>query len=372
MRTKAIVSLLCCATLAGCDSTTGPAPPPTPPSIRDWRVIAVRGDQTTPVTHLPPASSFRSAATVGADGFTTEPLVARIELTAEAKAAGMSLESLPPNSLVHWYVPPEAGRLYAATTTPDDSAYVINRYAPGTRAGTWTATAGRLIDGEIVTDATWQLVVLPGPPAVLDVPDSPMILWLGDTLDLASLVSAADQYGNPIPADSIHWDPAGPTYTSDVERWDTLTVTAGELERSIKVVWLRQLGPGWTHTLHCVDGRVAGINVDVDSLIWTITLDSIRVPFQGYPPPSTPYPLEGAMYGHSDLRYYRRGSTIREGTSDPRWWDRYFQRPGALRPNHSYNIDWEWDEEAGAYVTTDPGVCRGAKLVRADFRAPTS
>lgn len=291
-----LVSLLA----TGCDSTTEP-PAPAPPTVNDWRVIAVRGDQATPVPAVPPVTALRFVTVVGEDGYTNEPLVAEIALTDDAEAEGKSLQLLPPNTLVHWHLPAEAGRLFGETTAVDDSLHVINRYAPGTRAGEYTAEAGRLVGTEIVIDATWQLVVLPGPAARLDVPASPMVAWLGDTANIHILADAWDQYGNSIPRDSIRWDPEGPAYTSDVERWDTLTVAAGDLVREVEVAWMRQIGPGWTYSWACAGGASGG--EALDSVVITMVVDSIQVePASRWPESAVTW----RAFGHRTSSWYYR------------------------------------------------------------------
>jgi hypothetical protein len=97
--------------------------------------------------------------------------------------------------------------VFGGTTATDDSAHVVNRWAPGVKAGTCTAYAGRLVGGEIVTDATWELVVEPGPAKEIKVIEhtggGPWIAT-GDTIDGRTLIQHGwDQYGNTIPATVI-------------------------------------------------------------------------------------------------------------------------------------------------------------------------
>src|SRR5690606_41874010 len=93
---------------------------------------------------------------------------------------------IPVGTLVHWHLSDECGRLFGTTTSTDDSAYTVNRWAPSTRAGLCEAQAGRILeDGSIVIDATWQLEILPGPVWAWgsDYPtDDPVVV--GDTIDL--------------------------------------------------------------------------------------------------------------------------------------------------------------------------------------------
>lgn len=205
-----LVALLILA-LAACDSGSSTEPDPTPdpptvrePTVRDWRVAKLSGDQAARLGGPSVAASPRtfiaragSAAVIGPDGYSDEPLVGVIALTPEAQARGLSLDALPSSTLVHWHIDDDAGRLYASTTSPDDSLHILNRWAPSTVAGTYTASAGRLVDGEIVEDETWTLVVEPGPAAVVHAPASPVRIVDGQ--QVPGPIGAVDAYGNAVP-----------------------------------------------------------------------------------------------------------------------------------------------------------------------------
>ena len=161
---RTIALLLLTALLAtGCGDDD-----PDTATIEEMRVVKVSGDQAAQVPP-PEVAGLRITAVVGEDGWTDEPLIARIVTTggggAQATITGLSADVVPAGTLVHWYLPEECGRLFAQTTATDDSAYTANRWAPGTRSGTCHARAGRLVGTQIVMDTTWVLEVLPGPVA---------------------------------------------------------------------------------------------------------------------------------------------------------------------------------------------------------------
>jgi hypothetical protein len=227
MRSTSAV-LIALAMLAG--ACSDPAPDPVIATIDQMRVVAVSGDQTTQVPDIAPSQTIY--ATAGAalqaapgEGWTPEPLVARVEATVASRGTGPSAV-IPPGTLVHWQIPEVAGRLFGASTAVDDTAHVINRYAPGTRAGTYIAYAGRLVGGDIVTDAEWELVVEPGAVTRINWLCDP---WgcdevsVGEPFDLREyLAEPTDQYRNPvdlmaIPDSHVGWawyggpeDPEGP------------------------------------------------------------------------------------------------------------------------------------------------------------------
>ena len=175
-------------------------------TIDQMRVVKVSGDQSAQVPPPEIAGALRVTATVGEDGWTDEPLIARIVTTgggAQATITGLSADVVPTGTLVHWYLPEECGRLFAQTTATDDSAYTVNRWAPGTKAMTCHAQAGRLVGTQIVMDATWELEVLPGPVAQVQLAEMPW-LCIGDTLDMRDYVAGGlDAYWNEIPADTV-------------------------------------------------------------------------------------------------------------------------------------------------------------------------
>src|SRR5690554_1703599 len=130
---RSTLAALLILALAACDSdsSTEPDPTPDPPTVRDWRVAKLSGDQAARLGGPSVAASPRtfvaragSAAVIEPDGYTDEPLVAVIALTPEAQARGLSLDALPSSTLVHWHIDDGAGQLYAATTSPDDSLHI--------------------------------------------------------------------------------------------------------------------------------------------------------------------------------------------------------------------------------------------------------
>jgi len=208
------VLLLLAIAIAACgDDHGGPASRgPQPASVDLMRVVKISGDQAAQVP--PPAGAQASGPTavVGADGWTNVPLIARIEIV-QPQAAGASFSVaadsmyVPPGTLVHWRIEPDCGELFASTTATDDSAHTANRWRPGTRAGTCTVEAGRLVGTDIVIDTTWTLEVLPGPIYVVSLTDriSDHELFVGDTVDLKrAVIGARDAYDNAIPIDSVY------------------------------------------------------------------------------------------------------------------------------------------------------------------------
>lgn len=207
-RTSLVLAL---AVLASACSDSDPEGPRMA-TIDEVKVVKVSGDQSAPVlgqgiASTPTPAGGLSLQTVPAGEYTPEPLVGRVEPTVQARGTsgtGPSGLVVPVGTLVHWDLPAEAGRLLATTTATDDSAYVINRWAPGTKAGTYTVRAQRILGtGEIVTDATWQVTVKPGRVHGIDF--APLSGYTeGDTVDLRDLVlSGFDVYGNVIEAEAI-------------------------------------------------------------------------------------------------------------------------------------------------------------------------
>lgn len=178
--------------------------------IADVRIVKVRGDQsavagTTDAAPLRVAHAGPSITAVAGD-WTPEPLVGRIEAVG-ARTSGISGPSmLPPDMLAHWAIDPDAGTLLAASTPPDDSLHIVNRWAPGTKAGTYRAVARRILaDGTVHEDEEWTLVVEPGPVATV-YPLKGAERWFsaGDTIDARSLIDfGEDAHGNRIDPEII-------------------------------------------------------------------------------------------------------------------------------------------------------------------------
>ena len=200
LRRVSVLALALALAACGDDSDSDVA------TIDQMRVVKVSGDQSAQVPPPEIAGALRVTATVGEDGWTDEPLIARIVTTgggAQATITGLSADVVPAGTLVHWYLPEECGRLFAQTTATDDSAYTVNRWAPGTKAMTCHAQAGRLVGTEIVMDTTWTLEVLPGPVAQVQLADMPSPC-IGDTLDMRNYIARGwDAYGNEIPVDTV-------------------------------------------------------------------------------------------------------------------------------------------------------------------------
>lgn len=183
------------------------------PSVLDLdevRIVKVAGDQsavagTSQATPLHSVSASPRFAVTAGETWTPEPLVGRIE-TVGARTNGLSGPSmLPPDMLAHWHLPEEAGRLLAASTPPDDSLHIVNRWAPSTRAGEYTAVARRILaDGSVHEDARWTLVVEPGPIAVWGWGGHSNEVTAGDTIDMLTWpYNIRDAYENKITIERI-------------------------------------------------------------------------------------------------------------------------------------------------------------------------
>src|SRR5690606_1481865 len=154
----------------------------------------------------PEVAGMTIRAVVGQDGWTSEPLVARIEVVQPGGLQALQADDsvyVPKGTLVHWLLDDGAGRLFASTTATDDTATTVNRWAPGTKAGRFRARAGRLVGTEIVYDAEFDLEVLPGPPVRIYFSS---LLYehhrfnVGDTIDIREMVRGGrDAYGNDVP-----------------------------------------------------------------------------------------------------------------------------------------------------------------------------
>jgi hypothetical protein len=215
MRAWTVIALLAAGTACNSDNPGEPPiseetpPGPRPARIEQMRVVKIAGDQAARVPGPAAPATFGAASAM--PQWTTQPLVARIEIvpgSAPASLASTTNDSLyvPPGTLVHWRIGPDCGELFGQTTATDDSAYAYNRWAPGTRAGTCEVTAGRLVGSDIVIDTTWSLEILPGPivgVGTLFEWRQPQ-LFIGDTVDLrAAITRAWDAYENPVPLDSV-------------------------------------------------------------------------------------------------------------------------------------------------------------------------
>lgn len=202
MQTRRLAVLALVALLAACgrDSADGGSPL----SIDQLRVRKISGDHSVPVP--PPAQSASPArvrAVVGTDGYSTEPLVARVEpVSGRSTLSGPDFgDVIPVGTLVHWHLSDECGRLFGTTTSTDDSAYTVNRWAPSTRAGLCEAQAGRILEGgSIVIDATWQLEILPGPASRWSLEPLAVSVSPGDTIDIRQRLRwVRDAHGNEVP-----------------------------------------------------------------------------------------------------------------------------------------------------------------------------
>lgn len=210
MRRTALTMLIpALAIMAGACSDSGPDIHMA--TIDQMRVVKVSGDQSTPAAALssPPASPGLSLAVQASAAYTEEPLVGQVVAEVQGRGTGMSGPSselvVPRGTLIHWELPTEAGRLLGSPTATDDSAYFVNRWAPGTRAGTYAARAQTLRPtGEIVTEETWELTVVPGPLHSVARNSITGLVYEGDTIDVAALVRhGLDAHGNEIPAAEV-------------------------------------------------------------------------------------------------------------------------------------------------------------------------
>lgn len=246
---RTIALLLLATLLAACGDDD-----PDVADISEMRVVKVSGDQEAPVQAPETQASITPTRIVlqagggnpFTSGYTPEPLVARVVSdgagTAQSMLTGpISAAVVPSGTLVHWQLEPECGKLFAVTTATDDSAFTINRWGPGIKAGVCHAAAGRLVGAEIVIDATWELEVLPGPPVFLGskLPLNNLVLTAGQTINLDSIarargIDAYDRYSNVIHADilltyPITWSIVGPmeNYSLDCFAWPVIQQGSG-------------------------------------------------------------------------------------------------------------------------------------------------
>lgn len=263
IRRTSLILALALAASACSGSDSGPV---VITDLEQMRVVKVSGDQSSPVPDAAPsqviyATAGASLQAAPGEGWTAEPLVARVEASGVASRGTGPGPVIQPGTLVHWQIPEGAGQLYGQTTATDDSAYVVNRWAPGTRAGTYQATAGRILaDGTITDDATWELVVEPGAPYALvgwQVPerypirgtthprvqcdDCITVLEVGDTLDFREWWRedgpwVEDEYGNEIALSVILGE-----YTPSM-----LAVNGAFLNDGEEATWLDIDSAGWT------------------------------------------------------------------------------------------------------------------------------
>ncbi|HEX6938673.1 MAG TPA: hypothetical protein VF158_04625 [Longimicrobiales bacterium] len=247
------ILLLSLAMLAACAGDPGGPPaehPPQPRAARvdEMRVVKIAGDQAARVPPAGGSADLVAASTMPA--WTSEPLVARIEVVPPAPSGGAAFslaaaaDSLyvPPGTLVHWRIDPDCGELFAQTTATDDSAYTANRWAPGTRAGTCTVEAGRLVGTEIVIDTTWTMQVLPGPSAALVADHESISMPLGDTVALSWHFE--DVYGNhtePCPYPVSVW-PYNESVVQSLGYGDPRIVAVGRGTTTVRIY--TAYGPG--------------------------------------------------------------------------------------------------------------------------------
>lgn len=165
-----IPALLLSLSLSGCSGGDGGGGPIRP---QDLRLSIVRGNgQRAPVAGAAASAARLSVSGQSDPDVLPTPLVARIVIsgpsasrsTAAGDITGPAFQELPAGTLVDWEARPEGcGRGFVTTTAPDDSAYVVNRWRKGTRAGTCWMFAQLLVNGEPVTADSFAATFDPGP-----------------------------------------------------------------------------------------------------------------------------------------------------------------------------------------------------------------
>lgn len=229
--------------LAACgDDPGGPeSRGPQPASVDLMRVVKISGDQAAQVPPAGVSADLVAASTMPT--WTPEPLVARVKIVQPRVNGAAEADSLfvPPGTLVHWRVQDGCGELFASTTATDDSAYTVNRWRPGTRAGTCTVMAGRLVGTDIVIDTTWTMQVLPGEPVQLDIEPDTITFAVGDTVTIPWRY--LDEYGNPV--GPCEWPPLFQSLNPKIEVLDYNHGVITAAEEAMGVVRAEaQVGPG--------------------------------------------------------------------------------------------------------------------------------
>lgn len=215
--------------LVACSSGTEPAGPPDPPGGGDEPGVAalvaiVAGDdQRAPVgTELPQA------------------VVVRV-----TDARALAVES----QIVSFVVVSGGGRVFAGTAQTNASGEARERWTLGTSAGEQILEA-RAVDqdtGEPIVFSRVTAIAEPGPAQTLALDDDEAVVFLGEPVDLAARVTAADQHGNPITDPALELDApapfvvAGTTVASPAEASGTITVRSGEAEAQLQMTALRPL-----------------------------------------------------------------------------------------------------------------------------------
>jgi hypothetical protein len=269
-----------------------------------FRIVKIRGDQSAQIpakgASLDLAPAAVNFAVVGEDGYTDEPLVARVEATTDEGILGVNSVAVPPGTFTHWRIEDGGGHLLGDTRPTDDSAYVINRWAPGIVAGSFKITANRLVDGKIVQDAEWNVVVLPGPPASFSLPSVVRLLEADIWRPEPNAVS--DAYGNAVPF-TLDTDSARSLIddrTVNGGPWGSSTITVLVADTAVREIPLRvfpdlqKISSNWVFELTCA----APDTTYVDRLVFGIAAADLglvhSLPAGTNPDDVLPYRIPGA------------------------------------------------------------------------------
>lgn len=200
-----------------------------------------------------------------------------------------------PNQIVNFVIVSGGGSVFGGTSQTNADGEARERWTLDTLVGEQTIEA-RAVDqatGAAIVFGRITATALPGPLKYL-FPDYDVRIWVGEPLDLASIMHATDQYNNIIPDPPLTavteppFTLQGTVLTSSSEVGGTVVVTSGDLSRSVDITAFRNLTGlvGATGGWAC-EGSYWGSDPDYQGATHetvTFVVDSVRYPFfpRGY------------------------------------------------------------------------------------------
>lgn len=362
--TLAVLLILALAmALSACSDSTGPGRDPVAPS--DLRLAIVSGGhQSGPAGGLAASPTLNATGLVVNElpaGLLPEPLVARI---VDTSGGAVPLSAIAAQTIVVTYrvIQPDGyragdrrhcGASFIDSQAPDSDGLVTTYWEAPTIADHECRMEARLVvDGVPRVDTVFTAVMEPGPVRILDAPGRlPHVAWVGDTIDLSALAYAHDQYGNPWPQDSIQWTYSDPLYPVTEERWDTLVASIQDHELMVPIASFEDIGEGWVYSYGCGEGRETPSAPYIDSLTFTLTIDSLtHTSLWGT---LDGYPLQGEIYGKLETVRYLPGEPEPHVTG----WESarifYHRQPGEILAGGPLDVSPLYSlvrDEAGEYV----------------------
>lgn len=273
-----ILGIVLLGLLVGCASEDGPVIL-TPEKMR---IIKVAGDgQREPVAankaSVQVAAQVRQTNSAPLEEMFEERLWVRV---GPGEIAGKSLMGsgavIPPGTQLYWRVREEGcGKPFGAQTATNDSAYSVNRWVKGTKAGLCHMDVCRILSdtGDIACDDTFVVEQLPGEPTTLG--GSAYFVVAGEPIDLREPTNGfrpQDQYQNAIPADSViarytpEWRILGPTlsYGGPCDTAPVYSQGTG---------WLTSAAPEHHPNGYCLEIFIKGRSVSL-SVFWPLPSSS--------------------------------------------------------------------------------------------------